>query len=152
MFAGKKTFFLNHFLKMRQLKLKKIVSEKTICAVRTIILLRCFGCFVKLIFPMIPFHSVPFQATELTLLWISECLRSLNEHFLPRNNGNRFESIQKLNSYPFLRPELFLFFRELIVKIIPFIVVPLFILVILIGKNTCPHLCPWKAIAVIFKI
>jgi hypothetical protein len=28
-----------------------------------------------------------------------------------------------------------LFFRELIVKIIPFIVVPLFILVILIGKN-----------------
>jgi hypothetical protein len=70
----------------------KIVTEKTTFEVRSNHFVKLFCQFCKTnLFRRIPFHAVLFRASELALP------RNLgmpwNEHFLPRNNGNRFLSL-----------------------------------------------------------
>jgi hypothetical protein len=75
----------NH--KTRQSNILKIVSEKTTFDVQTIHFVKLFCCwFVKLIFSA-EFLSVPFRASEFGM--------PRNECFLPRNSGNRSESIPR---------------------------------------------------------
>jgi hypothetical protein len=74
--------------KMRQPKIKKIVSEKTTFEVRPNNLFSYFGCFVKLIF------SAEFRS--LTSFGHGNSVKlgmPRNEHFLPWNNGYCSESI-----------------------------------------------------------
>ncbi len=82
---GKRSFLI-HFLKTRQLKNSKNVSEKRrLLRYRQIILLSYFGCFRKTYF--FSHNYIPFRALELTLAMTSEWV------LLPRNNGNRSKSI-----------------------------------------------------------
>jgi hypothetical protein len=81
-----------------------VVSEKMFFKVwTTIILLSYFGCFVKLIFSA-GIGSVPSFGTGSS----AEVGMPRNEHFLPRNNGSRSESIPrnffgtKFRSQPYL--------------------------------------------------
>jgi hypothetical protein len=69
--AGTGNFFaFNHFLKTRQLKVLKIVSEKTTFEVRTNHFVKKFCLFCETNF----FCRIPFYSKLRTLPWTSECL------------------------------------------------------------------------------
>ena len=81
-------------IKTRQPNISKIVPEKTTFDVQTNHFVKLFCCcFVNLIFPRnsIPFRSVPSFGIGSSV----EFGRPRNECFLPRNNGNRSESIPR---------------------------------------------------------
>jgi hypothetical protein len=85
---NKKFFVLNHFLKTRQPKISKIVSEKTTFEVQTNNLFSFVGCFVKLIFSRnsVPLRSVPSFGIDTSV----DLGMPRNEYFFPRDKGNRF--------------------------------------------------------------
>ncbi len=75
---NRKLSFFYHFLKMRQSKISKIVSEKTTFEVRTNHFVKLFWMFCKKYFSR---YSLSFRDSSVVLGMLR------NEHFLPRNNG-----------------------------------------------------------------
>ncbi len=81
------TFVLNHFLKTRQPKISKLLSEKRTFQVQRNFVNFYFGCFAKQIYFAL-FRSGPLDSSV-------DIAMPRNEHFLPRNSGNRSESIPR---------------------------------------------------------